>query len=103
MFVNAPRRVVITGLGALSPVGLSAEESWNAVLAGKSGVGPITRFDCEPFACHIAAELKGFDPTGIIERKEIKKLDLFSQYAIVASERPNAESRKLTPKELWVI
>ncbi|MCI5064609.1 beta-ketoacyl-ACP synthase II [bacterium] len=84
--MNDPRRVVITGLGAVSPVGLSAEESWQAVLAGTSGVGPITRFDSEPFACHIAAEVKGFDPEGIIERKELKKLDLFSQYAIVASD-----------------
>ncbi|MCB0328645.1 MAG: beta-ketoacyl-ACP synthase II [Bdellovibrionales bacterium] len=80
------RRVVITGLGAISPVGMSAEESWQAVLAGKSGVGRITRFDCEPFAAHIAAEVKGFDPSNIIESKEIKKLDLFSQYAIVASD-----------------
>ena len=84
--VNNRRRVVITGLGAVSPVGLNAEESWQAVLDGKSGVGPITRFDSEPFSCHIAAEVKNFDPSNIIESKELKKLDLFSQYGIVASD-----------------
>jgi len=100
--VNPQRRVVITGLGALSPVGNSAEESWQAVLAGKSGVGPITRFDCEPFACHIAAEVKGFDPSGIIEKKEIKKMDLFSQYAVVASDeawKHSGMEESDTPKE----
>jgi 3-oxoacyl-[acyl-carrier-protein] synthase II len=80
------RRVVITGLGAISPLGLSARESWDNALAGISGAGPITRFDATPFTCHIAAEVKGFDPTGIIEKKDLKKLDLFSQYAIVASD-----------------
>lgn len=80
------RRVVITGLGAVTPLGLSVQETWTQTLAGKSGVGPITRFDASPFACHIAAEVKNFDPTNIIPHKEIKKLDLFSQFAIVASD-----------------
>lgn len=82
----AKRRVVVTGLGALSPVGNSATSSWQAALAGQSGVGPITRFDAKDFSSRIAAEVKGFDPLAYIEPKEVKKLDLFSQFAIAASQ-----------------
>ncbi|MCB0319533.1 MAG: beta-ketoacyl-ACP synthase II [Bdellovibrionales bacterium] len=80
------RRVVITGIGAVSPLGLSAEETWAGALAGRSGAGKITRFDATPFATHFAAEVKDFDPSAIIPSKEIKKLDLFSQFAMVASD-----------------
>lgn len=80
------RRVVITGAGAVTPIGLNVADSWKNALAGKSGVGPITRFDASPFTTHIAAEVKDFDPSEVIPKKEIKKLDLFSQYAMVASD-----------------
>jgi 3-oxoacyl-[acyl-carrier-protein] synthase II len=82
----AKRRVVVTGLGAISPVGNSATSSWQAALAGQSGVGLITRFDAKDFSSRIAAEVKGFDPLVYIEPKEVKKLDLFSQFAIAASQ-----------------
>lgn len=80
------RRVVITGLGAVTPVGIGVDRTWQAVLAGKSGVGPITRFDASDYACRIAAEVKEFDPADYIEKKEIKKMDTFIQYAMAASQ-----------------
>ena len=80
------RRVVITGLGAVTPVGIGVDRTWQAVLAGKSGVGPITRFDASDYACRIAAEVKEFDPADYVEKKEIKKMDTFIQYAMAASQ-----------------
>ncbi len=80
------RRIVITGLGLVSAVGIGTEESWQAVLAGRSGVAPITRFDTNGFACTIAAEVKGFDPLQFVEKKELKKMGLFIQYALAAAE-----------------
>jgi 3-oxoacyl-[acyl-carrier-protein] synthase II len=79
------RRVVITGIGMVSPVGLDTESSWEALVAGRSGVGPITKFDAEGFSCRIAAEVRGFDPGKYVERKEAKKMDTFSLYAIAAT------------------
>ncbi|MCL4809855.1 MAG: beta-ketoacyl-[acyl-carrier-protein] synthase II, partial [Thermoanaerobaculia bacterium] len=67
------RRVVVTGIGLVSPVGLTAKENWDALLAGRSGIGPITRFDAKDFACRIAGEVKGFDASLFLDRKEIKK------------------------------
>lgn len=80
------RRVVITGIGIISPLANQRESSWTAALAGTSGVGHITKFDPTQFSTQIAAEVRGFDPVPFIERKEIKKLDLFSQYALAASQ-----------------
>ncbi len=77
-------RVVVTGLGAVTPVGNSVPEYWRAVCEGRSGVGPITRFDAKRLDTRIAAEVKGFDPLRVIEKKEVKKLDLFLQYALTA-------------------
>jgi len=77
-------RVVVTGLGAVTPLGNSVPEYWRALCEGRSGVGPITRFDPKRLDCRIAAEVKGFEPLKVIEKKELKKLDLFIQYAIVA-------------------
>jgi 3-oxoacyl-[acyl-carrier-protein] synthase II len=77
-------RVVVTGLGAVTPLGNSVPEYWRAVCEGRSGVGPITRFDAKRLDARIAAEVKGFDPLRVIEKKELKKLDLFIQYALVA-------------------
>jgi 3-oxoacyl-[acyl-carrier-protein] synthase II len=86
------RRVVVTGIGLVSPVGLTARENWDALLAGRSGIGPITRFDATDFACRIAGEVKGFDPALFLERKEIKKFDTFVHYAVAAAKEAMAES-----------
>ncbi|HYV42484.1 MAG TPA: beta-ketoacyl-ACP synthase II [Thermoanaerobaculia bacterium] len=83
--VSSPRRVAVTGMGLVSPVGIGNAANWESLLAGKSGVGPITRFDPSPFTCRIAAEVKGFDPSLYIERKEIKKMDTFIHYAMGAA------------------
>jgi 3-oxoacyl-[acyl-carrier-protein] synthase II len=77
--------VAVTGVGLVSPLGIGNEENWNALVAGKSGVGPITRFDATGFACRIAGEVKGFDPSLYVEKKEIKKMDTFIHYAMAAA------------------
>ena len=77
-------RVVVTGLGAVTPLGNSVPEYWRAICEGRSGVGPITRFDPKRLDARIAAEVRGFDPLKVIEKKELKKLDLFIQYALAA-------------------
>jgi 3-oxoacyl-[acyl-carrier-protein] synthase II len=79
------RRVVITGVGLVTALG-TAEETWQSLLRGESGVGPITHFDATGFPTRIAAEVKNFDPSAFLERKEIKKMDTFIHYAIAASE-----------------
>jgi 3-oxoacyl-[acyl-carrier-protein] synthase II len=76
------KRVVVTGLGALTPVGNTVDEFWTNIINGKSGVGPITRFDATPFKTRFAGEVKGFDPTKYMEKSEARKMDLFSQFAI---------------------
>ena len=70
------RRVVVTGLGLISPLGLDAEATWSGLVAGRSGAGDITRFDCTDFSVRIAAEVKGFDSSQWFETKELKKFDL---------------------------
>ena len=80
------RRVVVTGVGLLTPLGLGTEATWEAIRAGKSGVGRITQFDPSAFSCQIAGEVKGFDPASYIEKKEIKKMGRFIQFAIPAAE-----------------
>ena len=80
-------RVVVTGLGLVTPVGNTVEESWAGLLAGKSGAGPITRFDASRHSVRFACEVKGFEPTLYIDRKEAKRYDLFAQYAIAAAHQ----------------
>jgi 3-oxoacyl-[acyl-carrier-protein] synthase II len=80
------RRVVVTGIGLVSSLGIGTEANWQALLAGQSGVAPITKFDASQFATRIAGEVKGFDPLTFIEKKDIKKMDVFIQYAIAASQ-----------------
>jgi 3-oxoacyl-[acyl-carrier-protein] synthase II len=80
------RRVVVTGVGLLTPLGIGTEASWEAIRAGKSGIGPITQFDATAFSCRIAGEVGGFDPANYIEKKEIKKMGRFIQFAIAAAE-----------------
>ncbi|MBI3002782.1 MAG: beta-ketoacyl-ACP synthase II [candidate division NC10 bacterium] len=79
------RRVVVTGLGAVSPIGTGVESFWEALKAGVSGVGRITRFDPTGFDCQIAAEVKGFDPLNWVEKKDARKMDTFIHYAIAAA------------------
>ena len=81
------KRVAITGLGAITPLGNSVQEFWGNIVAGKSGAGPLTKFDATKFKTRFGCEVKNFDPTEYIDKKELKKYDLFSQYAIAASDQ----------------
>ena len=80
------RRVVVTGMGLVSPVGIGVDESWSALVAGKSGVGPITLFDASTFPTRIAAEVKDFDPTKFMDRKEARRNDRFIHFALAAAD-----------------
>jgi 3-oxoacyl-[acyl-carrier-protein] synthase II len=80
------RRVVVTGIGLVSSLGIGTSENWKALLAGRSGVETITKFDASQFATKIAGEVRGFDPLQFIEKKDVKKMDVFIQYAIAASQ-----------------
>ncbi len=86
------RRVVISGVGLVSPLGVGTAETWQALLEGKSGVGPITLFDAGALPSRIAGEVKGFDPKQYIEHKELKKTDRFVQFALAASGYAMADS-----------
>ena len=80
------KRVVVTGLGAITPLGNSAEETWQNMLNGVSGAGPITHFDTSQFKTQFACEVKGFDAANYMDRKEARKMDLFTQYAIASAK-----------------
>ncbi len=80
------RRVVVTGVGFVSPLGVGTRATWEGLCAGRSGIGAITRFDASAFAARIAGEVRDFDPLEFIGRKDVKKMDVFIQYAIAASE-----------------
>ena len=80
------KRVVVTGLGALTPIGNNISEYWDGLVNGKSGCAPTTYFDTENFNTKFACEIKNYNPTDYFERKEVRKLDKFAQYAIVSSE-----------------
>jgi 3-oxoacyl-[acyl-carrier-protein] synthase II len=80
------RRVVVTGVGLVSPLGVGTARNWEALMAAETGIGPITRFDASAFPSRIAGEVKGFDPRHYIEKKEIKKSDTFIHYALAASQ-----------------
>lgn len=86
------RRVVVTGLGMVTPLGLTKDESWNGLIQGKSGIAPLTRFESTDLKVKIAGEVKNFDPTKFIPAKEVKKMDLFIQYAIAAAKEALKES-----------
>ena len=79
------QRVVVTGVGIVSPLGVGTEETWKECVAGTPGVSPITKFDCEGFSVQIAGEVKGFDPLDYASKKDIKKMDYHIQYALAAS------------------
>jgi len=92
------RRVVVTGVGLVTPLAIGTETSWEAIRNGQSGIGPITQFDAKAFSCRIAGEVKGFDPADYIEKKEIKKMGRFIQFAIAAAECAlNSAALRVTP------
>ena len=86
------RRVVVTGLGALTPIGNSAEELWTALSEGRSGIGPITKFDASAYPTRIAGEIKNFDPLAYVDKKEARRLDPYLQYAIASSAMAVADA-----------
>jgi 3-oxoacyl-[acyl-carrier-protein] synthase II len=86
------RRVVVTGLGVISPLGLNVVDTWKNAIAGKSGIGPITHFDASGYEVRIAAEVKGFDPGAYMDRKEARHMDRFSQFALAATLQAVQES-----------
>jgi len=93
------RRVVITGIGLVSSLGIGTEATWQALLAGTSGVTRVTRFDITGYAAQIAAEVKGFDPLDFVEKKDVKKMDVFIQYALAASQFAMDDSGlRITPE-----
>lgn len=93
------KRVVITGMGALSPIGNNVQETWQSLINGKSGIGKITRFDASSLATHIAAEVKDFNPEDHFESNQIRKLDLYTQFAIVAA-REAVQDAKLDEDQI---
>ncbi len=93
MSVNGGRRVVITGIGAVTPLGNDAETSWQNLLAGESGAGPITQFDSTDYFVHFACEVKDFDPSSWIERKQARRMDRFAQLVLAAARQAEADAR----------
>jgi 3-oxoacyl-[acyl-carrier-protein] synthase II len=92
------RRVVVTGVGLVSPVAIGTEANWEALLAGRGGIGPITRFDASAFSARIAGEVKGFDPLQFVDKKDVKKMDVFIQLAIAATQFAMSDSGlKISP------
>src|SRR5690349_7364175 len=81
-----PTRVVITGVGAITPVGLSNSSTWESLLAGRSGIGPISRFDTTDLRTTFAGEVRDFDPANYMDRKEARRLDPYIQYALAATK-----------------
>src|SRR6185295_19220425 len=92
MSMNGRRRVVITGLGALTPLGTDVESTWDALVAGRSGAAEITQFDSSDYAVHFACEVKGFDPTEYIERKQARRMDRFAHLIVAAARQAEADS-----------
>lgn len=93
------RRVVVTGVGLVTPLAIGTEPTWEAVLASRSGIGPITRFDASAFSARIAGEVKNFDPAAYVEKKEIKKMGRFIQFAIAAADFAlSGSGLKVTPE-----
>jgi 3-oxoacyl-[acyl-carrier-protein] synthase II len=88
----ARTRVVVTGLGCLSPIGLSVEDSWRSILDGQSGIAPITQFDTTEFKTRFAAEVKGFDPEVAIGKRLARRMDRFTQLAVAATEQALQDS-----------
>jgi 3-oxoacyl-[acyl-carrier-protein] synthase II len=93
------RRVVVTGVGLVSPLGVGTEETWSGILAGRSGIGPITLFDATDYACRIAGEVRNFDPTRWFDRKDLKKTARFIHFGVAAADMAAAQAGlKITPE-----
>ena len=92
MYKDQERRVVITGLGLVTPLGIGVKENWDAILAGRSGVGLITKFDTGQFGVKIAAEVKNFNPEDFMDRKDIKTMDPFSHYALASAKEAQKDA-----------
>ena len=86
------RRVVVTGLGAVTPIGNNMEEYWNGLVTGVNGIAPITRFDTTDFKSKLAAEVKNFDPSAVLDKGTVRKTDLYTQYALVSAEEAMQDS-----------
>ena len=93
MELQKRRRAVVTGMGMVSPLGVGVEENWNSLMQGKSGIGPITRFDTTNFAARIAGEVNDFHPEDFISKKELRKMDPFLQFALAAARLAMDDSR----------
>ena len=91
-FNGKARRVVVTGMGAVTPIGLTVTDFWKNALAGKSGAAPITYFDTTQYDTKFAAELKGFDPLNYMDRKMVQRVDPFTQYAFAAADEAVKDS-----------
>src|SRR5579871_3843240 len=89
---NGRRRVVVTGMGAVSPLGLDVEESWSNLLAGESGAAQITHFDHSDYPVHFACEVKGLDPTQWIDRKQARRMDRFVHLILAAARQAESDS-----------
>lgn len=87
------KRVVVTGLGAITPIGNTLADYWQGLLQGTNGIGPITHFDASNHACRFAGEVKGFDPLQYLDRKEAKRMDRFAQFAVCASQQALADAQ----------
>ena len=98
-FSNGRRRVVITGLGAVTPLGLDVESTWSSLLAGESGAAEITQFDHTDYQVHFACEVKDFDPTDWIDRKEARRMDRFTHLILAAARQAEADSGLEIAKE----
>src|SRR2546427_7435749 len=92
MSMNGRRRVVITGMGAVTPLGNDVETSWRNLLAGESGAGPITQFDSSDYFVHFACEVKDFDPSNWIDRKQARRMDRFAQLVLAAARQAEADA-----------
>ncbi len=93
------RRVVVTGIGAVTPLGLDASSSWEGAISGKSGVGMLTRLDAEAFPMKVAAEINSFDPADYLDRKEARKMDRFTQFAVVSAKEALKDSGLMITEE----
>lgn len=93
------RRVVVTGLGALTPLGNSVSQSWEGAISGKSGIGPITKFDCSSYKSRIAGEVKNFDPLQFVSKPEVRRYDDFILYALAASEMAVTDAKLTISRE----
>src|SRR5579884_3050970 len=90
--LNGRRRVVITGLGAVSPLGNDVQTTWERLLAGESGAGPITHFDHSEYKVHFACEVKELDPTDYVDRKDARRMDRFAHLVLAAARQAEADS-----------